>query len=185
MKLARAPAQGGRQRKGEIRLEGAERRDVDDRATALRHHRGQHQPRHADDIEHHEIQGRMPVGVSQLEQLSLRWVPGVVDHRVDATPGGQGLVDHVLEVRRLDHGAAESDAAQAIRQLARRVRRRQQGDAVAAAEELLGACRAHTASGGRDDCDLGICHDVSLPQHPGRNRRIACSTQPLGRLDVA
>src|SRR5215212_8002747 len=91
-------AQGGGEGEGGGGLEGREGGDVDDGAAALPEHRGRHQAGDAHDVQHHQVQGLVPLAVRQLQDLPGGGVPRAVDHPVDATVPVEGFADEGLKV---------------------------------------------------------------------------------------
>src|SRR5215208_6789280 len=91
-------AQGGGEGEGGGGLEGREGGDVDDGGAALPEHRGRHQAGDAHDVQHHQVQGLVPLAVRQLQDLPGGGVPRAVDHPVDATVPVEGFADEGLKV---------------------------------------------------------------------------------------
>jgi hypothetical protein len=116
VELAEA-GQGGAQRGGEGEggggLEGREGGDVDNGA-ALPEHRGRHQAGDAHDVQHHQVEGLVPLPVRQLQDLPRGGVPRAVDDRVDAAVPLDGAADEGLEVGLLRDRAREADSPSSL-----------------------------------------------------------------------
>ena len=87
----------GRQRLGQRRL-AADRRDVEDRATAARLHRRHHEPAEAHRAHHLEVEVVLPRLVGDVEEGRGLRRPRVVDQDVDAAPAADHLVDELLDL---------------------------------------------------------------------------------------
>src|SRR5215204_1584445 len=90
-------AQGGGEGEGGGGLEGREGGDVDDGA-ALPEHRGRHQAGDAHDVQHHQVEGIVPLLVREIQDLPGRGMAGAVDHPVYAAVPVEGPADQSLKV---------------------------------------------------------------------------------------
>src|SRR5215212_11555425 len=92
-----AGAQGGGEGEGGGGLEGREGGEVDDSAAALPEHRGRHQAGDAHDVQHHQVEGIVPLLVGEIQDLPRRGMAGAVGHPVYAAVPVEGFADEGLK----------------------------------------------------------------------------------------
>src|SRR5215208_3209125 len=142
-------AQGGGEGEGGGGLEGREGGDVDDGGAALPEHRGRHQAGDAHDVQHHQVQGLVPLAVRQLQDLPGGGMAGAVDHPVYAAVPVEGFADEGLKVGLLRDRAREPEAPELLGQCLGLARGGHQRHRVAPACEFSGAGGPYATAGRR------------------------------------
>src|SRR5215203_3509031 len=144
-----AGAQGGGEGEGGGGLEGREGGDVDDGGAALPEHRGRHQPGDAHDVQHHQVEGIVPLLVREIQDLPRRGMAGAVDHPVYAPVPVEGFADEGLNVGTLPDRAREPEAPELLGQGLGLARGGHQRHRVAPACEFSGAGGPYATAGRR------------------------------------
>src|SRR5215213_6148739 len=133
-------AQGGGDGEGGGGLEGREGGDVDDGGgAALPEHRRRHQAGDAHDVQHHQVEGIVPLLVREIQDLPRRGMAGAVGHPVYAAVPVEGFADEGLKVVLFRDRTRETEAPELLRQSLGLARGGHQRHRVAPACEFSGA----------------------------------------------